>query len=308
MPEGDTVWRTARRLAAALAGERLELAEIRWGEVDAGPLQGGVVSEVLPRGKHLLHRVDTGWTLHTHLRMEGSWRVAATGSDDARRGLRRPDLRVALGSARWTTLGLRLGMVDLLRTDEEDRVVGHLGPDLLGPDWDEAEAVRRVAASPATIAEALLDQRNLAGIGTFWASEALFVERVHPWTPVVDLADGVAAEVVVRARELMLRGREHAIQSSTGVLRKGEEAYVHARSGRPCRRCGETIRVAPIGTPPRERVFFSCPGCQGGLAPTDDGAPQAPLGAAGRGGGAGRPGPGVRQPTRRRPQPGRRGG
>lgn len=279
MPEGDTVWRTARRLGRALSGDRLTLVDLRWGDVDGAALLGATVTEVVPRGKHLLHRCDSGWTLHTHLRMEGSWRVEAAGSSAASRTLRRPDLRAALGTETWTTLGLRLGMVDLVRTDEEARVVGHLGPDVLGADWDGAEAVRRVLRAPTSIAEALLDQRNLAGVGTFWASEALFAERIHPWAPVGELDDASVARVVDRARALMLRGREHAVQSSTGVLRPGEESYVHARSGRPCRRCGDAVRVASIGEPPHDRVFFSCPTCQGGRAPTDDGRPQAPLGA-----------------------------
>lgn len=280
MPEGDTVWRTAQRLGSALAGQRLTLAEIRWGEVDEAPLRGAVVREVVPRGKHLLHRTDTGWSLHTHLRMEGSWRVERAGSPAAARMLRRPAVRAALGTDRWTTIGLDLGVLDIVPTEDEHRLVGHLGPDILGPDWDHDEALRRLCETPGTtIGEALLDQRHLAGIGTFWASEALFAERVHPWRAVGELTPDELTALVERSRTLMLRGREHAMQSSTGVRRRGEESYVHARSGRPCRRCGSTVRVAALGAPPRERPFFSCPGCQGGLAPTDDGRPQAPLGA-----------------------------
>lgn len=279
MPEGDTVWRTARRLAAALAGEVLTLADIRWGTVGEGPIRGSRVEEVLPRGKHLLHRVEGGWTLHTHLRMEGTWRVEASDSPAAARGLRRPDLRVALGTTAWTTLGLRLGEVDLVPREEERRLVGHLGPDVLGPDWDAAVATARLIRAPdAGLAAALLDQRNLAGVGTFWASEALFAQRLHPWQPVGEVSEAELVALVERVHALMLRGREHAVQSSTGEYRPDRRSQVHGRSGRPCRRCGSTIRLAPLGTGAHDRAFFSCPGCQGGLAPTDDGHPQAPLG------------------------------
>ncbi|WP_338537883.1 Fpg/Nei family DNA glycosylase [Janibacter terrae] len=281
MPEGDTVWRTAERLHAALAGRRALLVDIRWGEVDEAPLRGAVVDEVVPRGKHLLHRFDSGWTLHTHLRMEGSWRVEAAGSEAASRSLRRPDLRAAIGNDDWTTLGLRLGELDVVRRDEEHRLVGHLGPDILGDDWDPDLVARRISEQPeqVSIAAALLDQRVLAGVGTFWASEGLFVQRLHPWRPAADLGDDEVTALLARLHELMLRGREHAVQSATGILRADQRAWVHGRSGRPCRRCGQTVRVAPLGRQGPDRVFFSCPGCQGGVGPTDDGRPQGPLGS-----------------------------
>ena len=281
MPEGDTVWRTARRLHAALAGAPASLVDLRWGEVDEAPVRGSEVEEVVPRGKHLLHRFASGWTLHTHLRMEGSWRIERAGSPTAARGLRRPDLRAAIGNEAWTTLGLRLGELDLVRRSDEHRLVGHLGPDVLGADWDRGRVVDNLRATPpgTSIAAALLDQHVLAGVGTFWASEVLFVQRLHPWRDATDLSADELDALVERVHALMLRGREHAIQSSTGVLRADDRAFVHGRSGRPCRRCGTTVRVAPLGRAGADRVFFSCPGCQGGPAPTDDGRPQAPLGA-----------------------------
>lgn len=293
MPEGDTVWRTAQRLHAALAGELAVLVDIRWGEVDEAPLRGACVEEVVPRGKHLLHRFDSGWTLHTHLRMEGSWRVESAGSAAAARGLRRPDLRAAIGTDSWTTLGLRLGELDLVRRADEHRLIGHLGPDVLAADWDPDLAAAQVSGQPpgTSIAAALLDQRVLSGVGTFWASEALFAQRLHPWRDAADLTADEVEALVARVHALMVRGREHAIQSSTGILRADSRSWVHGRSGRPCRRCGETVRVAPLGRAGegarqgragQDRVFFSCPGCQGGLAPTDDGRAQAPLGAARR--------------------------
>jgi endonuclease-8 len=170
-------------------------------------------------------------------------------------------------------------MLDVLPTAREAELVGHLGPDVLGPDWDPAAATANLRATPAPIGAALLDQRNLAGIGTLWCAESLFLERLHPWTPANDLGQEAVSRLVDRAHRLLDSARHHAVQSSTGVRRHGEENYVHARSGRPCRRCGQTVRVAPIGPPGQERTMFYCPGCQGGLGPTDDGRTQQPLGS-----------------------------
>lgn len=282
MPEGDTVWRTAQRLHKALAGAPVVLSDLRFPDLATVDLRGSTTLEVVSRGKHLLHRFDSGVTLHSHLKMEGQWRVESP--EDTARWLRRDDLRAAIGTTSWSGLGLRLGMLELVATSDEASVVGHLGPDLLGPDWHLPTALANLAASRDTIGAALLDQRNLAGIGTLWASESLFLSRVGPWTPAADLAEADLERVVTRAHALLDQSRHHAVQSSTGNRRRGEEHYVHARSGRPCRRCGTTIRVAMIGPAGRERTMFYCPGCQHGLGPTDDGRPQRPLGSTpGRG-------------------------
>jgi endonuclease-8 len=281
VPEGDTVHRTADRLDAALRDAALERAELRWPSVPQVDLAGSRTLEVVARGKHLLHRFDTGTTLHTHLRMEGQWRVEHPGPA-TERALRRHDLRAALLTEQWSALGLRLGMLDLVPTAREAELVGHLGPDVLGPDWDATVAAARVTASEGLIGDTLLDQRVLAGIGTFWASEILFIERVLPWTPARDLDRERVLAMLERLHRLMAASRGSGWQATTGIQRSGEEAYVHARSGRPCRRCGDTVRVATTGAAPRQRTLFSCPTCQGGLAPTDDGRPQRPLGSGKR--------------------------
>jgi endonuclease-8 len=295
VPEGDTVWRTARRLDQALAGERLTASDLRWPSLATRDLSGMTTLAVVSRGKHLLHRLDSGLTLHSHLRMEGQWRIEPTEGLTSRH-LAGPDLRAVLSATRWTALGRRLGMLDLVPTDREADLVGHLGPDLLGPDWDPDRAAANLSAADGPIGAALLDQRNLAGLGTLWVSEALFLERLNPWLPASDLSAEAVAALVDRAHRLIDAARHHAVQTSTGIRRAGENVYVHARSGRPCRRCGTTVRVAPIGEPTRERAMFSCPTCQGGYAPTDDRRPQQPLGSSrGSSGGELRP---------RRPRPG----
>ncbi|HVK43553.1 MAG TPA: DNA-formamidopyrimidine glycosylase family protein [Micropruina sp.] len=271
MPEGDTVWRTAQRLHQALAGEPLTRSELRWPELSTLDFCGRNTLEVVSRGKHLLHRLDNGFTIHSHLRMEGQWRVESPA--DARPNAQ---TRAWLSTARWTALGQRLGMLDVVPTADERTLVGHLGPDVLGPDWNPALAAANLSGG-VTIGAALLDQTNLAGVGTLYASESLFMQQVNPWTPPSELPGATIEAIVERAHRLLDHNRNYAVQSSTGSRRRGETAWVHGRSGLPCRRCGGPVRVAMIGPPTRERTMFYCPGCQGGLGPTDDGRPQRPI-------------------------------
>ena len=154
------VWYTARRLHEALAGRPLTRSDFRVPRLATADLRGDVVIETVSRGKHLLTRTRSGLTVHTHLRMDGSWRVRAA-AEPVKESHR---IRLVLANDDWQAVGYQLGVVELIRTSEEREVTGHLGPDLLGPDWDCAEAVRRLSAeSGRPIGEALLDQRNLAG-------------------------------------------------------------------------------------------------------------------------------------------------
>jgi endonuclease-8 len=277
MPEGDVVWRTAQRLHAALAGRVLTVSDLRWPSLATVDLTGRAVLEAVAAGKHLLTRVDGGLTLHSHLRMDGSWHVHRTGQPWVRR---RPEtgIRAVLANTEWTAIGHELGMLDLVATDAEHTLVGHLGPDLLGPGWDADEAVRRILTDPdRPIGETLLDQRVLAGVGTYFMCESLFVRGVSPWVRAGDVPQ--VPELVALLHRMLLANRDRAVQSTTGDLRPGRQQYVHARSGRPCRRCGTTIRVAHVGRSPTQRPAFYCPSCQPGPTPTDDGRPQAPLGA-----------------------------
>lgn len=278
MPEGDTVWRTARRLDQALSTQVLMTSDLRWPSLATVDLRGAVTLEVVSRGKHILQRLSTAVTLHSHLRMDGQWRIAATPGL-SRGQLRNEGIRAVLGTDQWTAIGSRLGMLDVVSTAEEHTLVGHLGPDVLGPDWDLGQAVANLEReSRSTIGAAMLDQRNLAGVGTFYDSEVLFLQRTNPWAVVGDLGTAAVEAIVARAHRLLDLNRHNAIQSTTGISRHGQTAYVHGRSGLPCRRCGTGIRVAMIGAAPQERTMFYCPSCQNGLAPTDDGRVQQPLG------------------------------
>lgn len=258
MPEGDTVWLAARRLDEALEGRRLTASDFRVPHLATVDLAGVEVREVVPRGKHLLFRLGDGRTLHTHFRMEGSWHLYRPG--DRWRGGPDHQVRVVLTVPDRVAVGYRLPVVDLVPTDREGDLVGHLGPDLLGPDWDDAEALRRLRQQPEReVGDALRDQRNLAGIGNIYACESLFLAGVDPFRPVGEVTN--LAEVVGHARRLLLRNAPRASQSTTGDERRPH--YVHGRNRRPCYRCGTPIRTRAQGTPPYERISYWCPSCQG---------------------------------------------
>lgn len=257
MPEGDAVWRTAKRLHDALAGNEVTRWELRWGRLGGSDKRGGTVLEVRPRGKHLLLRLDDGWTLHSHLRMEGNWRVV--DQVDARK-LRDPGLRAVVGVATATALGRLLGMLDVLPTERESEVVGHLGPDLLGDDWDAATASANLARDPGReVGAALLDQRNLAGIGTIWCAETCFAQRVSPFTEVGTLSAETLAALVERAHTLLTGTLAHDRPNSTGNWRRPLWVYRQ----RTCPRCGGAIahRQVASGTL-EERGVYHCPRCQ----------------------------------------------
>ncbi len=184
MPEGDTVWLTAKRMHQALAGRALTVFDLRVPQLATVDLRGATVTEVLARGKHLLTRLDDGRTLHSHLKMDGSWFLSRAGS----RPRRYPEhlIRAQLGNAEWLATGYRVHDLRVVATAAEAELVGHLGPDLLGPDWDVDEAVHRLLAAPvaeSAIGEALLDQRNLSGIGNLYKSRGAVHRARAPVDP-----------------------------------------------------------------------------------------------------------------------------
>ena len=263
MPEGDTVWLHAQRLREALAGRELTVSQFRVPQLATASLVGQTVLEVVPRGKHLLIRLSGGGTLHTHLRMDGSWRVYDAGA----RWIGGPgwQIRLVLGNAEKVAVGYRIPVIELVPTGEEHLVVGHLGPDLLADDFNPDEAVRRLAADPSReVGVALLNQRCVAGIGNLYRVEVLFLAGVTPWTAVSDVD---LDAVVERAAALMRANLGGWSQVTTGSRRRGEEHWVFERAGRPCRRCGSTVLRADQGTPPQARVTYWCPRCQVGPVP-----------------------------------------
>jgi endonuclease VIII len=271
MPEGDTVLVAATRLHAALAGERLLASDLRVPRFATADLGGQTVTEVAARGKHLLLRTDAGVTLHSHLKMEGAWHLYRPGER-----WRGPDfqVRVVLRTEPWVAVGFRLGICELLPTAREHEVVGHLGPDVLGADWDAAEAVRRLLADPGrAVGVALLDQRVMAGPGNIYKCEVCFLRGVDPWTPVGQVDD--PAGMVDLLKRLMEANRTSGRQITTGDTRPGRTHWVAGQGGKPCRRCGTPIRKADQGSGAgsrsaghdADRVTWWCPTCQPGPGP-----------------------------------------
>jgi len=256
VPEGDTVFRTAQRLHAALAGSEVVRFDIRVPRSATADLTGEHVRDVVPRGKHLLLRIGA-FTLHSHLRMEGEWRVYRPGE---RWGKPAHTARAIVGTARAEAVGFDLAMVDLLPTADEARVVGHLGPDPLGPDWDAGEAARRLASDPRPIHVALLDQRNIAGFGNEYANELLFVCGILPTRPASEVD---TASLATTGARMIRTNRDRPMRTFTGDSRRGRQDWVYGREGRPCRRCGTLIRRTELGADATsERIVFWCPNCQ----------------------------------------------
>ena len=264
VPEGDTVWLAAKRMDTALHGATLVRGELRVPQLAEIDLAGATVTEVVPRGKHMLIRFADGRTLRTHYRMDGSWHVYRPGA--RWRGGPAFSIRAVFTTPEWECVGYRLHDMAMVRTSDEASVVGHLGPDVLGPDWDLEEALRRLRAQPdEQIGVAILDQRNLAGLGNLYKVETLFLCGVNPWARVADVPD--LPGLVERGRSLMLANRDRPEQSTTGDTRRGQDHWVAGRKGRPCRRCRTTILLGDQGPDLQERVTWWCPRCQATPAP-----------------------------------------
>ncbi|MEV7402530.1 DNA-formamidopyrimidine glycosylase family protein [Streptomyces sp. NPDC091267] len=275
MPEGDTVLQTARRLHRALAGQVLTRSDLRVPRFATADLTGRAVLDVVSRGKHLLTRFEGGLTLHSHLRMDGAWRIYAQG--ERWRGGPTHQIRAILANTAHTAVGYRLPVLELLRTEDEEKAVGHLGPDLLGPDWDASTALRNLLTDPARpLGEALLDQRNLAGIGNIYKTELCFLARATPWLPIGELPTATAALLVTTAKQLLEANRDRPERiTTTGArprtatgrpyrpARPSENLWVYGRNRRPCLRCGTPIRAGEQD----DRPAYWCPRCQSGPTP-----------------------------------------
>ncbi|MDN5820847.1 MAG: formamidopyrimidine-DNA glycosylase [Brachybacterium sp.] len=287
MPEGDTVARQCRILHDALAGAVLTTCELRVPRAASTDLIGWAVREVRSRGKHLLMRLDppapgaAPLTLHTHLMMDGIWHVdgRALRSSDTSAGPRPAHtIRVALTARHedgheTRAIAYDVKQVRLVHTADEDTLVGHLGPDLLDPAWDEDPGLRERAAAnlgaepERPLGLALLDQRLLAGIGNIYRSELCFLRRLHPANPVG--AAGDLGEVVDLARRLLVLNQDRPVRVTTGgMMGRDGDLWVYGRGGKPCRRCHTRIVRGELGEPRLEgtepRVLWFCPHCQDG--------------------------------------------
>ncbi|ROQ37282.1 endonuclease-8 [Frondihabitans sp. PhB188] len=257
MPEGDTVYRAAKNLDAVLHGAVLTKSDFRVPEFATVDLAGTVIDDVVSRGKHLLHHLGDV-TLHTHLKMEGSWHLYRHGTKWKRPAYQ---ARVVLETADWVAVGFDLGIVELVPRDDDDSVVGHLGPDLLGPDWNPDVALANLERDPERpIGLALLDQRVLAGVGNVYRNELCFLRGVLPTRPVGEVPQ--RAKVIELAHRLIDANKDRVDRTTTGRLR-GDTDWVYGRAGRPCLRCGTKIERGMLGESELElRDTYWCPRCQ----------------------------------------------
>ena len=276
MPEGDTIFRAARTLDRALAGQTVErfetvLAQLARVDLDA-PLRGRSIDDVSSSGKQLIIRFSGDLILRTHMRMNGSWHIYRPGERWRRP---RSEMRVAIHTTDWVAVGFNIPVAEFHDTRSLARTpaIREQGPDLLGEDFDVAEAVGRVRLRPqATAADFLLNQRIAAGIGNVYKSEILFLCGVNPFIPAAALSDADIARLYESARSLMkanvVDGSSAAIvtyggsRRTTKRLGSGERLWVYGRRGEPCRRCGAAIAYAKRGLDARSTYW--CPVCQPG--------------------------------------------
>jgi endonuclease-8 len=266
MPEGDTIFRSARILHLALAGARVSGFTSALPQLTSVPLSGRTLQRVVARGKHLVMIFDGDLILRTHMRMSGSWHLYRPGER-----WRRPSsaARIVLCTADFEAVAFGVYEAEFLRSAQLERILDvRLGPDVLADGFDEAEALRRLRSDGArAIADALLDQRVLAGVGNVYKSEVLFLAGLHPALRVRDVPDTVLASLPGLARKTLLanvsRGNEGATGSgrrTTGRLAPSEELWVYGRGGLPCRRCGTPVAWRRHG--PDARSTYWCPRCQ----------------------------------------------
>lgn len=261
MPEGDVLARLARLLTRTLGEDELIRSELRWPDAAGADFTGRRSTGTVSYGKHLLTRFDDGRTLHTHMRMDGVWRARRTRTPPE--PLRQPRVRAVLATEQWTCVGADLGMLTVLRTGDEKRLLAHLGPNLMA-EGDALDAALDLAARNfarqrgRAVGEVLLDQSVAAGIGTIYLAETLWRHRISPWRP----ADGVEDPRTVYATAAALMRRSADAYTLTATGSREQTTHVHGREGLACARCGQPIAIAQIGAPGMERPAFHCPVCQ----------------------------------------------
>jgi endonuclease-8 len=275
MPEGDTIFRTARTLHMALAGRLVTSFETVLPALqrvhDDHPITGRTVAGVRSAGKHLLIELSDGLVLRTHMRMSGSWHIYRPGERWRRS---RAAMRIVLGTVGFEAVAFDVPIAEFIATRDinRHRDLAALGPDLLADRFEPAAAAARIRARPdEAIADVLLDQRAVAGLGNVYKSEVLFSCGLDPWRTVSSLSDDEVARVLDRARALLeanvVRGTARGVAAWRGRRRTtrsmdpGARLFVYGRTGRPCRRCGTPIAHRRQGSDARGTWW--CPKCQG---------------------------------------------
>ena len=266
MPEGDTIHRAARTLQKALAGQRItrfETVLAQLARVDhEEPLAGRTIESVSAAGKNLLMAFSGGLHLRTHMRMNGSWHIYRPGE---RWRKPRRDMRIAIETAEWVAVAFNVPVAEFHddRSLERQEDLLRIGPDLAAPEFDFAEATRRIIARPdSEVADVLLNQRVLAGIGNEYKSEVLFLAHVNPFAKVGELQPAQIESILAHSRKLMVANIEKrsAARITTFSLDPRQKTWVYGRGNQPCRRCGTLIAYAKQGKDARGTYW--CPRCQ----------------------------------------------
>lgn len=261
VPEGDTIFRAAATLDRWLTGREVTAARTTVDRLPAGKLVGQTVAGVEARAKHLLVRFSGGSVLHTHMKMTGSWHVYSKGE----RWQKSPaQARFVLEAGERIAVCFNAPVVELLAAKGEQQhpsLVG-LGPDVLKPPVDLAEVRRRADRTPekTTIGELLLDQQVVSGIGNIWRCESLFVQRLDPWRPRVEVGVVELDAVVQVAADLMMRSAKPSEYVGRDFGGGADRPWVYGRARRPCYRCRTPIRLGHIGA--QARMVYWCPSCQ----------------------------------------------
>lgn len=267
MPEGDTIYRSARTLGRALTGAVVTGAAARAPGLQPRALErvvGQTISLVESRGKHLLIWFTPSDTaLHTHMMMAGSWHLYRPGQP-----WRKPSRlsRVVLEVPAWTAVCFSAPVCELLTRHQVSRHLAALGPDALGEQLDLDHARQRLdARAEWPIGEALLDQRVLAGVGNVYRCEVLFAHGVHPWTAVREVPQDTRGALLATAAELLRANAgpgptPRTTTGRSGTVRKGQQLAVYGRARKPCPRCRAPVRVARMGN--QARLVYWCPRCQ----------------------------------------------
>ena len=271
MPEGDTIFRAARTLHTALASQRVERFQTVFAyltRVDTDtPIAGRVVERVEARGKHLLMWFTGDLVLRTHMRMHGSWHIYRPGERWQRP---RHEMRIVIETAPYVAVAFSVPVAEFVdgASLEREGPVAELGPDPLRDGFDASAAVARLQArGEMEIADALLDQRAMAGIGNVFKSEILFAARVSPFSTVQTLGEKTLARIVAVAERQMQANVGDATSVSAAGGRRTinrldplERLWVYGRRGLPCRRCGTPVQRAKQG--PDSRSTYWCERCQ----------------------------------------------
>jgi endonuclease VIII len=266
LPEGDTIFRTARTLTRALGGQvvtRFETVLPLLERVDEDtPLAGRTVEEVTSHGKWLEMRFSGGLILLTHMLMSGSWHIYRPGEQWQRA---RFHMRIVIETASMVAVAFNVPVAEFHTEESLARRRGFkdLGPDLLASEFDRDAARRNLRAlADWDLAPALLNQSVLAGIGNVFKSEICFAAQLHPFRKVGSLTPGEIDRLLAAAQQQLAANvtGDSSFRTTVPRARPFERLWVYGREGQPCRVCGATVEIRRQKE--EGRVTFWCPECQ----------------------------------------------